>query len=99
MSIPIPGSNSQEDAATNLKAADDVYVAPPSFSQQRLWLMHQLDPSSPVYVLPAAFRLKGKLDVNALARALNEILGRHEILRTTFSFESGELKQIIAPSM
>jgi amino acid adenylation domain-containing protein len=92
-------STSQENAATNLKVADDVYVAPPSFSQQRLWMMHQLDPASPVYVLPAAFRLKGKLDVSALARALNEILRRHEVLRTTFSFENGELRQIIAPSM
>ncbi|MDB6121031.1 MAG: amino acid adenylation domain protein [Pedosphaera sp.] len=99
MTISIPDSTNQENAATNLKAADEIYVAPLSFSQQRLWLMHQLDSSSPVYVLPAAFRLKGKLDVSALARALNEILRRHEVLRTTFSFENGELRQIIAPSM
>jgi amino acid adenylation domain-containing protein len=99
MTISTTGIVPKEGVATNPQADGEFYVAPPSFSQQRLWLMSQLDPTSPVYVLPAAFRLEGKLDVSSLTRALNEILRRHEVLRTTFSIENGELFQIIAPSM
>ncbi|EEF60272.1 non-ribosomal peptide synthetase [Pedosphaera parvula] len=99
MTISTLDSTSPEDVTPHPETGGEVYVAPPSFSQQRLWMMHQLDPASPVYVLPAAFRITGKIDVNALEGALNEILRRHEVLRTTFSFENGELMQIIAPSM
>jgi amino acid adenylation domain-containing protein len=92
-------SASPENDAPQAEIEREMYIAPPSFSQQRLWMMHQLDPASPVYVLPAAFHIKGNLNIAALEKALNEILHRHEVLRTTFSFENGELMQLIAPSM
>ena len=57
---------------------------PLSFAQQQLWLVHQLDPGSPAYNLPASLRLTGRLDVAALARALAELARRHDVLRTTF---------------
>ncbi len=99
MSNSTLASNSPQSDVMQLEHEAKVYVAPPSFSQQRLWLMDQLNPASPVYALPAVFRLKGNLNILALERALNEILRRHEILRTTFGFVNGELAQIIAPSM
>lgn len=70
---------------------------PLSFSQQRLWFLHQLDPASTVYNLPMAARLKGELNVAALQRSLNELARRHEVLRTTFDMIDGKPVQIISP--
>jgi alpha-ketoglutarate-dependent taurine dioxygenase/acyl carrier protein len=71
---------------------------PLSFAQQRLWFLHQLEPGSHAYTLPSAVRLKGRLDVDALQQSLNEIMRRHEILRTTFGVKEGQAVQIIAPA-
>src|ERR1051325_1054203 len=59
--------------------------SPLSFAQQRLWFIDQLEPNSSIYNIPAALRLKGALEVDALRRCLNEIVRRHESLRTTFN--------------
>ena len=56
----------------------------PSFAQMRLWFLHALEPSSAVYNLPAAMRIEGRLDTEALARALATLVARHEALRTRF---------------
>jgi len=72
---------------------------PASFAQQRLWFVDQLDPGSPMYNVPAAVRLKGTLDVAALGRAFNELVRRHEVLRTTFASEGGLPVQVIAPEL
>ena len=63
---------------------DEVFVFPLSFAQQRLWFLHQMDPSNAAYNMPLAFRLSGQLEVEALQWSLDEIVRRHEILRTTF---------------
>ena len=60
-------------------------TAPLSFAQQRLWFLDQYEPENILYNIPAAIRLHGALDVTALERSLNEILKRHEALRTTFA--------------
>ncbi|HVR99015.1 MAG TPA: amino acid adenylation domain-containing protein, partial [Thermoanaerobaculia bacterium] len=70
--------------------------APLSFSQQRLWFLDQLDPGSAAYNMPAAFRLRGRLDLGALRHAFTEIVRRQEVLRTTFSTIGGEPRQVIA---
>jgi len=57
---------------------------PLSFAQQRLWFLHQWEPTSPFYNSPIALRLEGRLEVPVLRRTLHEIVGRHEALRTTF---------------
>ncbi|HZM98583.1 MAG TPA: amino acid adenylation domain-containing protein, partial [Pyrinomonadaceae bacterium] len=70
-----------------------------SFAQQRLWILDQLDPGTPAFNLPAAARLKGPLDAAALERTLNEIVARHESLRTTFGMNGGKPVQVITPSL
>jgi amino acid adenylation domain-containing protein len=69
---------------------------PLSFAQTRLWFLEQLQPGS-AYNIAAAVRLMGSLHVAALEQSLNEIVQRHETLRTTFTTLSGEPVQVIAP--
>ncbi len=71
---------------------------PLSFAQQRLWFLEQLEPDGP-YKVPAAFRLRGPLQVEALERSVNEIISRHEVLRTTFAEIEGQPVQIVAPRL
>jgi amino acid adenylation domain-containing protein/non-ribosomal peptide synthase protein (TIGR01720 family) len=68
---------------------------PPSFAQERLWFLAQLAPDDPSYVIPSAFRLRGRLDADALRRALGEIVRRHEVLRTGFASVDGRPAQVI----
>src|SRR5207249_3516674 len=70
---------------------------PLSFAQQRLWFLDQLEPGSAVYNVPAALRMKGRLDVEALRRTVETIVERHEVLRTTFVAQDGEPVQKIQP--
>jgi hypothetical protein len=67
-----------------------------SFAQEPMWFLDQLVPGNPFYNLPSAYRLSGPLDVVALERALTEIVGRHEVLRTTFPATHGRPYQRIA---
>ncbi|QHP66039.1 amino acid adenylation domain-containing protein (plasmid) [Bradyrhizobium sp. LCT2] len=70
---------------------------PLSFAQQRLWFVQQLDPDSPFYNVPAGFRIEGKLNLPALEQAFNEIVRRHEALRTVFPSVNGKPVQVIRP--
>ncbi|MDJ0732575.1 MAG: amino acid adenylation domain-containing protein [Nostocaceae cyanobacterium] len=69
---------------------------PLSFAQQRLWFFDQFEPGSPSYNLPRAVRLRGKININALANSLKEIIRRHEIFRTSFGTYNGQPIQIIS---
>ncbi len=70
-----------------------------SFAQQRLWFFDQLEPGLSAYNIPAAVRLKGPLNLSALEESLNEIVTRHESLRTTFGNSAGRPSQLIAPAL
>ena len=70
-----------------------------SFAQERLWFLHQLDPSTPVFNLSSAVRLRGRLDIDALASAVNQVVERHESLRTHLEFGDNELLQVIADKL
>ncbi|RKH98198.1 non-ribosomal peptide synthetase, partial [Corallococcus sp. AB038B] len=72
---------------------------PLSFAQQRLWFIDQMEPGTALYNLPVAVRLVGSLDVAALERALNEVVRRHEALRTTFEERGGQAIQVIQPTL
>ena len=69
---------------------------PASFAQQRLWFLDQMEPGRATYHIPAAVRLEGQLDIPALERALNEVVRRHEVLRTTLISDGGIPRQVIA---
>ncbi|HEU5380547.1 MAG TPA: amino acid adenylation domain-containing protein [Ktedonobacteraceae bacterium] len=87
-------------------AGSPVHTIPPrreqgpialSFAQQRLWFLHQLEPSTPYYTAPVAVRLQGVLRIEVLERSLNEIVRRHEALRTTFPLNAEAPVQMIVP--
>lgn len=73
--------------------------APMSFVQERLWFLDQLEPGSAAYNVPTALRLRGKLSEEALGRALNSVIERHEALRTTLRCAAGILTQVVAPEL
>jgi amino acid adenylation domain-containing protein len=73
--------------------------APLSLAQQRLWFLNQLDPDNPSYNEHGAIQLTGYLDVAAIAQSLNEIVRRHEVLRTTFEMVEGQPIQVIRPNL
>ncbi|HEX2077189.1 MAG TPA: amino acid adenylation domain-containing protein, partial [Longimicrobium sp.] len=68
---------------------------PLSFAQQRLWFIDRLEPGSAAYNMPFPLRLRGVLDVRALEQALEELVRRHETLRTVFARVDGEPVQVI----
>ena len=70
---------------------------PLSSAQERLWFLHQLEGSSATYNIPAALRITGNLVINALDKALSEIVSRHEVLRTSFRSVNGTPTQVIHP--
>jgi len=72
---------------------------PASFGQERLWFLQQLDSQSAAYNMAAVVRLRGVLNAKALEQSLNELMRRHESLRTHFVTASGRALQVIAPHL
>jgi amino acid adenylation domain-containing protein len=69
---------------------------PVSFAQQRLWILDQLDPGEPTYNMPYLFWLDGPLDAEALQRAMNAVVARHAVLRTSIVALDGVPEQVVA---
>jgi len=90
MTGPNPGSE---------PGAEHIYVFPVTFAQQRLLFLNQLEPNNTSYSVPWSIRMTGELNVEALEHSLNEIVNRHEILRTTFDVIEGQPVQIVAASL
>ena len=80
-------------------ASETIY--PVSFAQRRFWFLHRLAPDSAAYNIPLAIRIRGRIDLSLLHRSLNEIVRRHEILRTTFaqSAPDAEPEQVVHPAV
>ncbi|MDB9429192.1 amino acid adenylation domain-containing protein [Microcystis aeruginosa CS-555/01A07] len=98
--IEILGQN-QENKPSNsgiypLPRVGDI---PLSFTQQRLWFLEKLIPNSSIYHICGGIRLQGLLNIIALEQSLNEIISRHEILRTGIQVVLGKPKQVIFPSL
>ncbi|NEO20282.1 non-ribosomal peptide synthetase [Moorena sp. SIO4A5] len=70
-----------------------------SFAQERLWFINQLNPGDTNYNVVHNFQISGILNVSILEQSVNEIIRRHEVLRTTFSIKKGSPIQAIAPSL
>jgi amino acid adenylation domain-containing protein len=81
--------------ATNIERIVRSPELPLSFAQQRLWFLAQLEPNNPFYNMPAAVRLEGQLNVEALQQSFNEIISRHEALRTNFQTIEGQAIALI----
>jgi len=76
---------------------DEVFLFPTSFAQRRLWFLDRLGSGSAYTIAHAgSFRLRGRLDVDALRHALDALVARHESLRTTFREVDGEPMQVVA---
>ncbi|WP_019059449.1 non-ribosomal peptide synthase/polyketide synthase [Streptomyces prunicolor] len=87
-----------DDRAGGLPAlvpADRPDELPLSYAQQRLWLLHRIEGPGATYNIPAAWRLTGVLDRDALAAALDDVAVRHESLRTVFPERDGRPRQVV----
>jgi len=91
-----PSQNTVAESPVSEETAETEYVFPPSFGQQQLWLLDQLLADGSVYNAPAVVRLVGALDIVALQRALQEVVRRHEVLRTRFEVQEAVPVQVIA---
>ena len=80
-------------------AKQQVYVFAASYAQRSLWFLDQLAPGSSFYNLHVGLRLDSPLDVGALDRSINEIVRRHEVLRTAFKAVGGEPMQVVLPEL
>ncbi len=85
-------------AASQIPRRDVLSPVPLSYSQELLWLLSQLEARGVAYNAPAAFRLHGPIDAGALQSALDGIVARHEILRTTYELVDDRPMQIVSPS-
>ena len=82
-------------ADAKMHATEQPQCAPLSFAQERLWFQSQLEPDNIAYNRPFGVLLTGALDVGVLARALSEIVSRHEILRTRYPAQDGRPAQVV----
>src|SRR4051794_31663982 len=91
----IPERTPMAEAATIRRHTEDETRLPLSFAQKRLWFLDRLVPGLPVYTVFGTVRLQALLRLGLLERSINEIIRRHEILRTQFEAVSGEPVQVI----
>ncbi|WP_405976470.1 amino acid adenylation domain-containing protein [Streptomyces sp. NBC_00988] len=75
--------------------SDDVFHAPTSFTQQRLWVDEHIQGPSSRYNVPVANELVGPLDVSALEQAVQALADRHDVFRTTIKAVDGVPEQVI----
>lgn len=92
-------SSLTDDEELNFSEEAEVFVFPTSFAQQRLWFLDQLAPGNPFYNVSTALQLTGSLNFTALKQTFNEIVRRHETLRTRFVMVEQQPVQAISPSL
>ncbi|GCE31295.1 non-ribosomal peptide synthetase [Dictyobacter alpinus] len=77
--------------------AKEMFMLPASFAQKRLWFLEQWEAG--IYHIPTAVGMKGQMNVEAMQWSIQEIIHRHEILRTTFQMIDGDIMQMVAPQI
>jgi amino acid adenylation domain-containing protein len=87
------------DASVEAGAAEEVFVFPLSFGQERLWFMDQVLPENPLFNLNIPLRLRQRLNPSIPTRALNEIVRRHESLRTRIAIMDGRPVQLVSATL
>ncbi|WP_439740577.1 amino acid adenylation domain-containing protein [Bradyrhizobium japonicum] len=90
-------NRSSSRKATLIRKVGRETALAPSFAQQRLWFLAQLDQGGTQYHVPLAWRLKGGLDRSAWQRSLDRVLARHEALRSVFVTSDGKLRVELLP--
>ncbi len=91
-------NHAEESMETSIPLLEDREAMPLSFSQERLWFLEQFsEEKSGTYHIPGLLYLKGSLDKEALNRAMNTIVSRHEVLRTTFALQGESTIQRVDP--
>jgi len=79
-------------------AKDEVYAFPTTVGQKRFWALNSLAPGNPALNMPLAARLEGRLDREKFQAALDAVVHRHEILRSSFQAEDEDVVQVVHPS-
>jgi amino acid adenylation domain-containing protein len=92
-------ADAASDGGARIVRRTDESPAHLSFAQQRLWFLHQLDPENIAYNNVAALQLTGQVSVEALTAALNAVIARHDILRTTFAPGDDGPRQVVQPGL
>ena len=87
--------NNNHPAHPPVKHDDSTVTVPASMIQRQFWLIHQMQKDASAYNIASLFMLKGPLNTTALKESINEIVQRHQILRTNFTISKGELAQRI----
>ena len=81
--------------AMPIMRAPDAADYPLSHAQQALWVLQQMQPDYAGYNVPGTYLVKGKLDIDALSRAWEALVARHEALRTVFRVVNGQPRQVV----
>ena len=92
----VRGAQGVTPEAQTIRRRAEGLPTPLSFSQQRLWFLDQLEPGNPFYNISRDYVLSGPLDLNAMKRSFDEIVLRHEVLRTRFISVEGQPHQIVS---
>ncbi|MEU6074077.1 amino acid adenylation domain-containing protein [Micromonospora sp. NPDC047074] len=93
-----PGAGpADEPAGAAIRPVARDGALPLSLGQRRMWFLDQLEPGSLEYLIPISMRLTGPFDVTVFRRALDEVVDRHEILRTRYHSVDGEPVQVVDP--
>ncbi|CAM3276101.1 MULTISPECIES: non-ribosomal peptide synthetase [Saccharibacillus] len=93
------GSESVERAGLDIPRVAEAEHYAASSAQQRMYILHGMNPDSLNYNMPALIEIEGDFDFDAFVRALNGLIDRHENLRTVFAEKDGEIVQLIRPAL
>jgi non-ribosomal peptide synthetase component F/NRPS condensation-like uncharacterized protein len=91
-----PATAEPEENSGEPNVPPETFALPASICQRRFWLLDRLLPGNPAFNMPVAMRLKGELDIGALSASVDQLIERHEALRTTFELRDGQLMQLVS---